>query len=380
MKQHLKTIVVFLLIVAVCGGLAVVSGVLPIRASDGHWAITRWFLNFSKERSVAFHSGGIKVPDLDRQDLVVKGAGHYEIGCLQCHGSPKREAPRVVAYMTPKPPDIASLVKEREPEELFYIVKHGILMTGMPAWPSLQRDDEVWSVVAFLLKYPELDHAAYRQLALGELDLNEAPDTIEGADGGSLDVPHHIVESCAMCHGLEGRGRGHGVFPVLAGQNEAYLVETLIAYRDDKRHSGTMEAVLGRLDVDDLRRLAEYYANLPATAALPVSGTDDSPTDQERTEAIERGRQIAMEGLPEQKVPSCADCHPIDGSTINDEYPVLNGQYADYLELQLELFAEGVRGGTDAANLMQPVVDHLEPEQMRDVALFYAAQPREESP
>jgi hypothetical protein len=60
------------------GGLLVAaSGIIPIKASSDHWAITRWFLNFSKERSVATHTLGLEVPSLDEPWLVLKGAGHY---------------------------------------------------------------------------------------------------------------------------------------------------------------------------------------------------------------------------------------------------------------------------------------------------------------
>ena len=60
---------------------------LLIKASSGHWAITRWFLNFAKERSVATHTLGKNAPSLEAPWLVVEGATHYETGCRSCHGS-----------------------------------------------------------------------------------------------------------------------------------------------------------------------------------------------------------------------------------------------------------------------------------------------------
>jgi cytochrome c553 len=57
----------------------------------------------------------------------------------------------------------------------------------------------------------------------------------------------------------------------------------------------------------------------------------------------------------------------------NAIYPDLAGQHADYLVLQLRLFRRQHRGGTDHAHLMRPVAQRLTPEQMRDVALYYAS-------
>ncbi len=371
-KQHLKTIVVFLLIVAVCGAIVVVSGIAPIAASSGHWEITKWFLNFSKKRAVATHSMMIEVPELDIQAKIVQGAGHYEIGCRQCHGSPGKSPPRIVSLMTPKPPDIASVVSKREPQELFYIVKHGIMLTGMPAWPSQERDDEVWSVVAFLLKYPQLSEADYEQLAFGDFEKQSAQ-SIGATAEESLTVPHEVIETCAGCHGVDGQGRGLGVFPKLAGQNEAYMIGTLIAYQEDRRHSGTMEPVAGRVDEEIIKEVAQYYSQLK-----PGNSKISSMVTQEKREAIARGQEVATNGIPDQNVPSCADCHPTTRNPYRNAYPTLIGQYADYLELQLNLFNQRKRGGTKSANLMHAVVDHLKPSQMRDVSLYYASLIEEE--
>jgi Cytochrome C oxidase, cbb3-type, subunit III len=70
--------------------------------------------------------------------------------------------------MTPPPPYLPPRIPKWEPNELFYIVKHGIKFTGMPAWPALDRDDEVWAMVAFLRQFPKLDADEYRRLAQGE--------------------------------------------------------------------------------------------------------------------------------------------------------------------------------------------------------------------
>lgn len=154
-----------LLLAAALGGVLVVaSGIIPIGASSGHWPITEWFLQFAMHRSVSTHSLGVQVPPLNDPDLILKGATHYEIGCRPCHGSPGIPQPRIPGRMTPHPPDLPQRIRDSKPQELFYVVKHGVKFTGMPAWPALQREDEVWAVVAFLQELAHLDEAGYRRL------------------------------------------------------------------------------------------------------------------------------------------------------------------------------------------------------------------------
>src|SRR5688572_673399 len=105
------------------GFLVAASGIIPIKASSGHWAITRWLLEFAKQRSVATHSLTVEPPLREAPWFVLKGAGHYEIGCRPCHGSPEHKHPRIAQHMTPSPPYLLRAAQQWEREELFYIVK-----------------------------------------------------------------------------------------------------------------------------------------------------------------------------------------------------------------------------------------------------------------
>jgi hypothetical protein len=183
--------VLFGLVTAIGGFLVTALGIIPIKASSGHWPVTRWFLQFSKQRSVATHTLGMETPALDDARLVLSGAGAYETNCRACHGSPSLQNPRVAQAMLPRPPYLPHTISRWDSVELFYIVKHGIKFTGMPAWPSQQRDDEVWAMVAFLQKFPELDVEGYRRLVDGE-----APPSIQILPNTT---PPSILERCARC-------------------------------------------------------------------------------------------------------------------------------------------------------------------------------------
>ncbi|MDP3572863.1 MAG: c-type cytochrome [Archangium sp.] len=336
--------------------LVVTTGLVPIKASSGHWAITAWFLEFTKDRSVATHSLAVTLPPREAAWLVMKGAGHYEGGCRPCHGSPGLPLPRVAGAMTPHPPALAQLVSQRDSEQLFYVIKHGIKFTGMPAWPTQQRDDEVTAVVAFLEELPHLDAERYRQLVFGPAP---APSS----------APSLVATQCERCHGDDGRGRGSAAFPGLAHQRRQYLVNALEAYARGDRVSGIMGPIAAGLRPDQWGELADHYSQLPSEGRL-ANLSEAPPPDPAR---IERGRQIAAEGLPQLGVPSCSDCHGPAPHQRNPAYPLLAGQYADYLVLQLELFKERRRGGSPYAHLMDKVASRLTAEQMRDVAAYYAS-------
>lgn len=365
MKRRTLKIGVGLLVLAAGGLLISVSGIIPVKASSGHWPITEWLLQFSMSRSIATHSLGVDVPPLDDPGLVLKGAGHYDFGCRSCHGAPGEPQPRIARAMLPRPPELVPRIRESNAKKLFHVVKHGLKFTGMPAWPAQQREDEVWAMVAFLLKLPELDESSYAQLVNRE-SAPVAPIQALEPTATVPEIPSAVNRTCVRCHGSDGLGRNSNVFPKLAGQRREYLENALAAYARGSRHSGIMEPMAAGLDDDMIRSLAEYYSRLP-----PAVAAGGRPQEQEDASVRALGRRIALEGIPARRLPACVECHGPNGRRTKDAYPSLAGQPADYLLLQLKLFKDGQRGGSGYAHLMDEVAPRLEPEEMRAVALYF---------
>src|SRR5690606_13090763 len=182
-------------------------------------------------QSVTLRSLGTEAPALDDPERIQRGAGHYELVCATCHGSPAREPEEFAQHLTPRPPPLLDQMQRWRPlARTFWTVKHGIKRTAMPAWPTQLRDDEVWDLVAFIEAMPKLTAGQYRQLA--------------GDRRGDI---------CANCHGDDGRGRG--AVPRLDIQSPAYLAAALRAFRDGTRASGMMlSAASGLTDarIDEL--------------------------------------------------------------------------------------------------------------------------------
>jgi cytochrome c553 len=334
---------------------------VPIKASSGHWRITEHLLHFAMRRAVATQSLLAPQPprELDSPEMTARGAAHFDLGCRSCHGAPGDRLPPLPQAMTPHPPRLSDRVPELARRELFFIVKHGVKFTGMPAWPVATRDDEVWEMVSFLRRLPDLTPHEYKQLAgVTDASMPVAGHPVPTAVAPA--PPELVVEQCAACHGRDGAGRG-GAFPALAGQRLEYLQRAMQAYADGRRFSGTMQIVAASLSPDARDASARYYSALP-----PL----DVPAPW--TEPARRGAAIAQTGVAAQDIPSCDTCHGADAD-VNRAYPRLRGQYAWYIIRQLELLKARGRGGSAFVPIMHQVADQLSAGQIRDIAEYYAA-------
>ena len=336
------------------------SGIFNIAASSGHWAVTDWFLHTAMRRSVGFHATTEPPADFPSPAMIRRGAGHFETGCAPCHGSPISPRGAVTAEMTPPPPDLSHKIGEWEPKELFWIVKHGVKFTGMPAWPVQNRDDEVWSMAAFLKHLPGLDEAQYRRLAFGGRDAGGNPGVARSSPPADW-----RLDNCIRCHGADGKGDPNGAFPRLDIQTERYLLSALEAYASGKRSSGIMQAAVTGLDGSDLKDLAAHYASAAEGRQSSARPMPDPSSEHQR------GRRIAEKGIPSEDIAACSGCH----GNSNEAFPRLAGQYRTYLEIQLRLFSEETgRGGGRYYSLMDIAAHDLSDEDIRAVAHWYASE------
>jgi len=365
MSRFAKRLLVLGAALVVAGLLLAWSGLISVRASSGHWPITEWFLHYVMQQSVATDAIALDVPPLDDPALVRRGAGHFELGCSFCHGSPAFPRTAAALNMLPVPPVLSHKIEEWTPAELFAIVKHGVKFTGMPAWPAQTRDDEVWAVVAFLLELPGMKRQRYLSLAYGDESAGHddpAPPVFNAPPTPSLSV-------CRRCHGKDGLGDPTHAFPRLDIQSAAYLKSALRSYVTGTRPSGIMETATTGLSESEMDKLAAYYARQQGQPVRTIDGEVSSAV-------LDRGRLIAAEGIPERKIAACDGCH---GPTARESYPRLSGQYFSYLKLQLELFAKAKerRGGGRFATLMESFSHNLKPSDIVAVSAWYATQDTE---
>ena len=163
-----KTLLITALLLIAGGLLFVYSGLYNIAADEPHWNVTRWLLEKTQERSVEVRSGEVAVPsDLDSDERIRAGATSYASMCEICHLAPGVQPTPLHTGLRPSPPVFARQVSQHSPEYLFWAVKHGIKMTGMPAWGETHGDEELWDIVAFLQELPGLTEQQYSEMTQG---------------------------------------------------------------------------------------------------------------------------------------------------------------------------------------------------------------------
>jgi mono/diheme cytochrome c family protein len=164
MKTILLTLLVAAALTVVAAAAVIYSGAYDVSASTPHGAFSRWLMETAMRSSVERGAEGIDVPQLNDESLALAGVNDFEEMCVQCHGAPGREPGAAGQGLNPPAPDLAESAQEMSAAELFWVTRHGIRMTGMPAWGSTHTDDELWPVVALMTRLPELDAAAYEDL------------------------------------------------------------------------------------------------------------------------------------------------------------------------------------------------------------------------
>ena len=183
LMEHLVVVVIVLAVIAIGLGALAYSGLYNIGADDRHWPVTYALLQSVRDRSIHVRSARLEIPNLSDPQLVLKGAGQYAAMCTGCHLAPGVEDSEMRSGMSPQPPNLSRV--RIDPREAFWVIKHGIKMTAMPAWGSSHDDPTIWSMVAFLQQLPRLTPQQYKDIVA------KAPSDKEMKMGGRHDQMHH---------------------------------------------------------------------------------------------------------------------------------------------------------------------------------------------
>lgn len=145
------------------GILFIYFGVFNVAADEPHSKPFFWLMETVRERSIAMRAKGIEVPALDDPAMITSGGADYNEMCTGCHLQPGVEDSELRAAMYPQPPNLTQ-VKRADPAQTFWIIKHGVKMSAMPAWGATHDDQRMWAMVAFLQQLPRLNPTQYQIL------------------------------------------------------------------------------------------------------------------------------------------------------------------------------------------------------------------------
>lgn len=166
------------LLLTVAGLGFIYSGIYPVGADTPHFQATTWALTTLRESSISRSSEGIVVPDLGSPELLLAGGSDYNEMCTGCHLQPGVTESDMATGLYPSPPNLSGTADahghshsqagnknpEAQAKRLFWIIKHGIKASGMPAWGPTHDDERIWAMVAFLQRLPELTPQQYQIL------------------------------------------------------------------------------------------------------------------------------------------------------------------------------------------------------------------------
>lgn len=385
---------------ALLGGVIMLSGFLDIGAYTPHADGWAHLLHFAFGRYVAAHEQQSTSPEpLDSRPLMATGASIYANECANCHGAPGLGQNPIALSMRPEPPPLDKAADKYTPGELFAIIHRGVAYNAMPAWPVPERPDEIWSLVAFLEHWKELDAETFKGLAglpptpapskeaLALRDLPAAAPDIERPympgdpqdpfhDAATTQMPRTGIapfgatsgQDCAMCHGKAGEGRIDNAVPRLDIQDPAYLYASLRAYAVGHRRSGVKWPYAANMTDGEMRQYAVDYGAKPS--ALPaVRPWVDPPADPA---LIARGKEIAARGMPGEG--ACNSCHGIEGQS-GAFVPSIAGQNPVFLRNQLRAMRNDARGATGGYNPMGKEVHGASDEDIEALAAWYASLP-----
>ena len=180
--------------------------------------------NMAKDVVIPIEAETLKNPFPQSEQVTRQGQQMYLQSCALCHGADGHGRTEIGRGMYPPAMDLTSPhVQHWNDAELFWIIRNGVRMTGMPSWKSIS-DTDSWKLVRFIRDLPELDARAATQAAETERQAKakqSSEDLIEY--GRTL----YRQEGCFMCHQLNGEGGKVGPDLTLEGargRTEGWLI------------------------------------------------------------------------------------------------------------------------------------------------------------
>ena len=198
------------------------TGFYNVAATEQHTAPVYALLDFATQRSITQRARRVVAPALAGEHRLERGLMLYRSLCVQCHGAPGVAPQPFALGLVPAPANLALKARTADAAELFWIIKNGLKMTGMPAWEFRINDDDIWSLVAFLGRLPLLTPVQYRALAEASAALAEAASLSTASPEEQPDPRRGRIAlqqyACVTCHVIPGVvGAKHPVGPPLTG-------------------------------------------------------------------------------------------------------------------------------------------------------------------
>ena len=152
-----------LAVLAAGAGLFLVSGIYDIGADDHHTALVMAMITELRDRSIAVRVEELPLPPAGDAAHLAAGAKSYAAHCAGCHLAPGVNRSALSRGLYPHPPNLAQGAPS-EARRAFWIVKHGIKMSAMPAWGKTLDDAEIADLVECVRALPAMSEEDYERM------------------------------------------------------------------------------------------------------------------------------------------------------------------------------------------------------------------------
>jgi len=153
---------VLTLLLGLIGGYFFISGgYFPANADGKPPAVEKWMARTSLHAALKREAPQTANPAAFNDQNLIAGIKFYAVNCAVCHGASDGMASHIAKGLYQHAPQLAKHGVEDDPEgETFWLVKHGIRLTGMPSFGSALTDEEIWQITLFLKHMDSLTPAA----------------------------------------------------------------------------------------------------------------------------------------------------------------------------------------------------------------------------
>ena len=273
-----------LLTLSILSGVAIVaaagfvwSGIYNIGADDTHTKPVYALLQTLRERSIDTRAHKLQLPaNFNDPARIRQGAGNYNAMCTGCHLTPGAGETELSKGLYPAPPN---LTKETvDAYEAFWVIKHGIKASGMPAWGKSMDDEYIWNMAAFLQELPKLDKAQYEALVASSGGHSHGGGETGGHSHAEGDEDHH--DEGAMNQHDEGDAHSHAAGEEHGESSTSTKVAPAAGkthvHADGKTHVHAAEAPAKAY----AKAATDPHAGMTMPEAQPTEPTDDGHDHQ----------------------------------------------------------------------------------------------------
>jgi mono/diheme cytochrome c family protein len=265
------SLIALLGLAAAAGSAAFIwSGLYDISATDQHLPPVYWAIETTMKHSVERRGRSIQAPPLGAPEQVRRGLALYRVHCVQCHGAPGVAPAPFALGLTPLPAPLVQTGREWPPEQVYWVVKHGIKMTGMPAWEFRLSEEDLWAVVALVQRLPSFSPEHYRSTPSAQAPAQADAVPVEpDANRGKTALRQY---ACAGCHEIPGiTGPAARVGPPLSGIASRQMLggvlpnspENLVRWIREPQNVSPLTAMPGLgVTERDARDMAAYLQTL----------------------------------------------------------------------------------------------------------------------